>query len=124
MTGKALHTCSVSVGHAAMETRGAARGDAQHARSRRPAATPSRRPAAEDACAFDGGGPGPPNSPHADSLSQEHFLLPLEGPVGRPEAVVAAVLPATKQKTRVRASDAGTARSQHLRFLHRLQLLP
>lgn len=60
----------------------------------RPAATPSRRLAAEDACVLSGRGAGPPNSPHGDRLSQEHFLLPHEGRVGAPKAVFAAVLPA------------------------------
>lgn len=59
---------------------------------RRPAATPPRRLAAEDACVLSGQGPGPPNSPHVDRLSQEHFLLPHEGRVGAPQAVFAAVL--------------------------------
>lgn len=79
-----------------METQGVQprRRDAEHARSQAvgPAATPSRRPAAEDASMLGGQGRGPHNSPHANCLSQEHFLLPHGGRVGAPEAVFAALL--------------------------------
>lgn len=64
-----------------------------HARSRVRAVTPSPRRAAEDACERGSRGPGPPNSPRGDRLSQEHFLLPHGGRVGAPEAVFAALLP-------------------------------
>lgn len=84
----------VSVGHAAMETQGAARGGETCMRGRGPAATPSPRPATEDASACRSRGPGPPDSPALGRLSQERFLLPHGRRVGAPEAVFAALLPA------------------------------
>lgn len=102
MTVKALHTCLVSVGHAAMETQGAAapcratqpgmRG--QVVRAATPAPWPPR--AAVEACVAGSQGPEPRNFPRRDHLSQEHFLLPHRGWLWAPEAVFAALLPARR----------------------------
>jgi hypothetical protein len=100
MTVKALHTCSVSVGHAAMETRGAAAPSGATWPGMRSqavqAATPAPSPlqAAVEAYLWGNRRRGPPNFPRRDHLSQEHFLLPHGGRLGAPEAVFAALLPA------------------------------
>lgn len=91
MTVKALHTCLVSVGHAAMETQGAA----DPCRATQPgmrgrviqAVTPAPSPppqAAVEACVVGSRGPELPNFPRRDHLSQEYFLLPHRGWLGAP----------------------------------------
>lgn len=102
MTVKALHTCSVSVGHAAMETQGAAapcratqpgmRGQVVH----EAIPAPSPPPAAVEACVVRSRGSEPLNVPRRDHLSQECFLLPHRGWLWAPEAVFAALLPARR----------------------------